>query len=94
MAARMEQAGHIEAAPIKLVVNVTRHMHTRNAQHLAKSAISVVTKIILVHVAGRMWAKAKAAGVIEHNLTAGVQRDITDPVEADAPYPGQGHVPD
>ena len=47
----------------------TTHMHTRNAQHLAKSAISVVTKIILVHVAGQMWAKAKDAGVIEHKLS-------------------------
>ena len=66
-------------------------MHTRNAQCLAKSAVSVVTKIISVHVAGQMWAKAKDARVIEHNLMAGVQRGITDPVEADAPDPGHGH---
>ena len=58
---------------------------------MAKSAIGVVTRIISVHVAGRMWAKAKNAGVIEHNLAAGVQRDVTNPVEADTPDPGQGH---
>ena len=66
-------------------------MHTRIAQHLAKSAISVVIRIISVHVAGRMWDKAKDTRVIEYKLMAGVQRDITDPVEADAPDPGQGH---
>ena len=58
---------------------------------MAKSAISVVTKIILVHVADQMCTKAKDARVMEHKLMAGVQRDITDPVEADAPDPGQGH---
>ena len=42
IAARMEQAVHIEVALIKLAVNVTQHTHTRNAQRLAKSAISVV----------------------------------------------------
>ena len=58
-AAQTEQAVHTEVAPIniapiKCVVNVAQHTHTRNAQCLAKSAISVVTKIILVHVAGQM----------------------------------------
>ena len=90
-AARMEQAVCIEVAPIKLVVNVTRHTHTRKAQHLAKSDISEVTRIISVHVAGQRWAKAKDAGVIEHNLMTGIQRDVTDPVEADAPDQGHGH---
>ena len=59
MAAQMEQAVRTEVAliniaPIKHVVNVTQHTHTRNAQHLAKSAINVVTKLISVHVAGQM----------------------------------------
>ena len=54
MAAQMEQAVCTEVALIKCVVNVVRHMHTRIAQHLAKSAINVVTKIILVHVAGQI----------------------------------------
>ena len=94
MAAQMEQAVHTEVAPInvapiKCVVNVTQHMHTRNAQHLAKNAINVVTKIILVHVAGQMWAKTKDAREIEHKLVAGVQRDITNPV--DTPDPDHGH---
>ena len=58
-AAQMEQAVHTEVAPInvapiKHVVNVTQHMHTRIAQRLAKNAINVVAKIILVHVAGQM----------------------------------------
>ena len=73
MAFRTEQAVRIGVALVKPVVNVTWHMHTRIAQCLAKSVISVVTKIILVNVAGRMWAKAKDARVIEHNLMAGVQ---------------------
>ena len=73
MAAQTEQAVRIdiEVALIKHVVNVAWHTHTRIAQHLAKSAINVVTKIILVHVAGQMWAKTKDAGEIEHKLTAG-----------------------
>ena len=54
MAAQMEQAVRTKVAPIKHVVNITQHTHTRIAQCLAKSAINVVTKIILVHVAGQM----------------------------------------
>ena len=87
-AAQTEQAVHTEVALIKHVVSVTQHMHTRNAQRLAKSAI---TKIILVHVAGQIWAKTKDAGEIEHKLVAGAQRDVTNPVEADAPDPGPDH---
>ena len=96
MAAQMEQAVHTEVAPIhiapiKCVVNVTWHTHTRIAQHMAKSAINAVTKIISVHVAGQIWAETKDAREIEHKLMAGVQRDITNPVEADAPDPGPDH---
>ena len=40
-------------APIKRVVNAVRYMHTGIAQLLAKNAINVVTKIILVHVVDR-----------------------------------------
>ena len=48
-------------------------------------------KIILVLAAGqlRMWVLAKDAREVEHQLVAGLQRDVTDPVEADAP--DQGH---
>ena len=35
-----------------------------------------------------MWTKTKDAGEIKHKLMAGVQRDITNPVEADAPDHG------
>ena len=38
-----------------------------------------------------MWDKAKDAGEIECKLMAGLQRDITDPAEADAPDPDWGH---
>ena len=51
----------------------------------------MVTRIISVHVAGQMWVKVKDTRVIEHNLAAGVQRDITDPVEAYALDQGHGH---
>ena len=66
-------------------------MRTGIAQLLAKNAINVVTKIILVHVVDRMWARTKDAGEIEHKLMAGVQRDVTDPAEADTPGPDRGH---
>ena len=57
---------------------------------MAKSAINVVIRIISVLVVG-MWVRAKDAGVIEQNLMAGVERNVTDPVEAGTPDPGQGH---
>ena len=58
-AAQMEQAvctevAPINVAPIKHVVNVVSYMHTGIAQRLAKNAINVVTKIILVHVVDQM----------------------------------------
>ena len=94
----MKRAVHIEVAltniaPIKHVVNAVQYMCTGIAQLLAKSAINVVTKIILVHVVDRTWARTKDVGEIEHKLTAGVQRDVTDPAEADVWGPDRGHDP-
>ena len=58
MATQAKRAVCIEVAPtnvalIKCVVNAVRYMCTGIAQLLAKNAINVVTKIILVHVVDR-----------------------------------------
>ena len=91
-AAQAKRAVHTEVAPIKSVVNAVQYMRTGIAQLLAKNAINVVTKIISVHVVDRMRARTKDAGKIDQ-LAAGVQRDVTDPVEADARGPDHGHNP-
>ena len=92
-----ETAAHTELAvrvtrTAKLVVNATQHTRTKTVQHLAKNATNMVSKIISVFAADQLGvtAKAKHAREVEHQLTAGAQKDITDPTEVDAP--GQDHI--
>ena len=91
MAAHTEQV--VQATrTAKHVVSVTQHAHTKTVQHLAKNATNVILKIISVLAADqlRVMAKSKVTREVEHQLMAGVQRDITDPTEVDTP--GQGHI--
>ena len=78
----------------KLVINAVHNMDTKNAQHLGRSVINVVLRTILARVADprRLQVKLKAVRIVENPPKAGVLRDVTDPVEADAPI--QDHDPE
>ena len=86
----LEPAAHIEQAirvtkTAKHAVSATQLTHLRTVQHLAKNAIDVGSKIILVLAADqhRVMAKAQTNAEVEHQHAVGALRDVTNPVEAD-----------
>ena len=65
----------------KCAVSVTLLTNLKTVQHLAKSAINVVLKIILVLAADHhgVMDKAQTDTEVEHQHAVGALRDVTDP---------------
>ena len=76
----------------KRAVSATLRISLKTVQLLAKSATNVVLRTISAHVANHhgVMDKTQTDTEVEHQHAAGVQRDVTDPVEADAPGPDRG----
>ena len=75
---------------ITCAVSVTLLTSSKTVQHLAKSAINVVLRIILAHAVDHHRGTDKAQTDAEVRTPAhavGVLRDVTDPAEAGAPDP-------
>ena len=73
----------------KHAVSVTLLTNLRSVQHLAKSAINAVLRIISARVADLrgVMDKTQTDAEVEHQHMVGALRDITDPAEAGAPDP-------
>ena len=67
----------------KCAVDVTQLTNSKTVQHLAKNAINVVLKIILVLAADHhgVMDKAQTDTEVEHQHAVGALRDVTDLAE-------------
>ena len=76
----------------KRAVSATLRISSKTVKLLAKNAINVALRTISAHVTDLLGAtdKTQTNAEVEHQHAAGVQRDITNPIEADAPGPDRG----